>query len=143
MGHDSLPTLEIAVPGPLRDRGVAAILDGSKTALTGLLEIYAHAGDPVPQAGQQFSVLDSEGRSAVIIELTEVRVVPLKEIDDDFAHAEGRGYGDVAEWRAAHEEFFQSEVVSKYLGYVPVIEDGTLVVAERFRVVPPGTSGHA
>ncbi|MEV5176897.1 hypothetical protein AB0L10_38825 [Streptomyces flaveolus] len=29
----------------------------------------------------------------------------MKEIDDDFARAEGRGYSDVAQWRAAHEEF--------------------------------------
>src|SRR3954447_19411790 len=100
MGDDSLPTLELAFPGPMRDRGVAAILNGSKTALTGLLEIYEHAGEAVPQAGQQFSVLDSEGRPAVTIELTEVRVVPIKEIDDDFALAEGRGYRDAVEWRA-------------------------------------------
>ncbi|MEW1655511.1 ASCH domain-containing protein [Streptomyces sp. NPDC093707] len=135
MGHDDLPALELAFPGPERDRGVAAILSGQKTALTGLLEIYEHAGGAVPTAGQRFSVLDSEGRPAVIIELVDVRVVPMKEIDDDFARAEGRGYSDVGQWRTAHEEFFRSEGVSEFLGHTPVIDDDTLVVAERFRVV--------
>jgi uncharacterized protein YhfF len=135
MGHDDLPTLELAFPGPERDRGVAAILSGRKTALTGLPEIFEHAGEAVPRTGQRFSVVDSEGRPAVTIELIEVRVVPVKEIDDDFARAEGRGYADVAEWRTAHEEFFRSEGVSEFLGHTPVIDDDTLVVAERFRVV--------
>ncbi|GGP98557.1 hypothetical protein GCM10010140_30980 [Streptosporangium pseudovulgare] len=56
MGHDDLPALELAFPGPERDRGVAAILSGQKTALTGLLEIYEHAGEAVPMTGQRFSV---------------------------------------------------------------------------------------
>lgn len=135
MGHDELRTLELAFPGPERDRGVAAILSGQKTALTGLLEIYEHAGEAVPQTGQRFSVLDSEGRSAVTIELVDVRVVPVVDIDDDFARAEGRGYSDVAQWRAAHKEFFQSDDVSAFLGRTAAFDDDTLVVAERFRVV--------
>ena len=138
VGHDDLPTLELAFPGPERDSGLAAILSGKKTALTGLVEIVEHAGEAVPQAGQRFSVLDSDGRPAVTIELVDVQVVPMKEIDDDFARAEGRGYADVAEWRRAHEEFFQSEGVSEFLGRVPVIDDDTLVIAERFTVVEPG-----
>ena len=133
-----LPTLELAFPGPERDRGVAAILSGEKTALTGLLDLYAHAGEPVPEVGRRFSVLDSEGRRAVTIELVDVRVVPLKEVDDDFARSEGRGYADVAEWRAAHEVFFRSEGVRALLGRTPVMGDDTLVVAQRFRVVESG-----
>ncbi|MFI2761755.1 ASCH domain-containing protein [Streptomyces echinatus] len=134
MGHEDLPALELAFPGPERDRGVAAILSGRKTALTGLLEIYEHAGEELPRTGQRFSVLDSEGRPAVTIELVDVRVVPMREIDDDFARAEGRGYADVAQWRTAHEEFFRSDGVSEFLGRTPVIDDATLVVAQRFRV---------
>ncbi|MFB7597372.1 ASCH domain-containing protein [Streptomyces sp. NPDC056160] len=141
MGHDDLPALELAFPGPERDRGVAAIVSGRKTALTGLLEIYEHAGEAVPVPGQRFSVLDSEGRPAVTIELVDVRVVPIREIDDDFARAEGRGYCDAAEWRAAHVAFFRSEGVSEYLGHTPVIDDDTLVVAERFRVAEPADPG--
>ncbi|MGW2637446.1 ASCH domain-containing protein [Streptomyces sp. NPDC001348] len=137
MGHEDLPTLELAFPGPERDRGVAAIMKGEKTALTGLLEIYEHAGEAVPRPGRRFCVLDSEGRPAVVVELVEVRIVPVKDVDDAFARAEGRGYADAAEWRTAHEEFFRGEGVSEFLGRTPVIDDETLVVAQRFRVVDP------
>ena len=135
--HEELPALELAFPGPERDRGVAAILSGHKTALTGLLEILEHEGGAVPQAGQRFAVLDSAGRPAVTIELVEVRVVPVKDIDDAFARAEGRGYRDAAAWRVAHEAFFRSEGISAYLGHTPAFDDETLVLAERFRVVEP------
>jgi uncharacterized protein YhfF len=140
MASDDLPVLELAFPGPLRDSGVAAILAGQKTALTGLLQIYEHDGEPVPQPGQRFSVIDSMGRPAAVIEVTEVRILPISMVDDDYALAEGRGYADAADWRRAHEDFFTSDGVAEYLGTTPVIGDDMLVVAERFRLVMPGAS---
>jgi uncharacterized protein YhfF len=137
MPSEDLPVLELAAPGPERDRGVAAILAGTKTALTGLLQIHEHAGEPLPQEGDRFTVVDSAGEPAAIIELTEVRVVPISTVDDGYARAEGRGYADAVQWRAAHEELFCSEFVADFLGRVPTIDDGTLVVAERFRLVEP------
>lgn len=141
MAADDLPVIELAFPGPERDSGVAAILAGEKTALTGLLQIYQHEGEPVPQPGGRFSVLDSAGQPAAVIELTEVNVVPISTIDDDYARAEGRGYADAAQWRTAHEDFFCSEGVVRFLGATPVIGDGTLVVTERFRLVRPVSDG--
>lgn len=135
--HDGLPVLELAFPGPERDSGVAAIRSGGKTALTGLKEIYEHAGEALPAVGQRYSVVDSDGVHAVTIELVEVTVLPMAEVGDDFAHAEGRGYADAAEWRAAHVDFFTSEGVRDFLGRTPVVDGDTLVVAERFRVVLP------
>ena len=143
MSSGDLPVLELAFPGPLRDSGVAAILAGEKTALTGLLQIYEHDGEPVPQPGQRFSVIDSMGQSAAVIEITEVRVLPIGMVHDDHARAEGRGYADAADWRRAHEDFFTSEGVAEYLGVTPVIDDDTLVVIERFRLVKPGASDDA
>ncbi len=70
-----------------------------------------------------------------MIELTEVRVVPISAVDDEYARAEGRGYADAAQWRRAHEDFFQSEGIAEFLGATPVIDETTLVVTERFRLV--------
>lgn len=141
MASEDLPVLELAFPGPERDSGIAAILAGEKTALTGLLQIYEHAAEPVPQPGQRFSVVDSAGQSAAVIELTDVLVVPISEVDDNYARAEGRGYANAAQWRRAHEEFFRSEGVAAFLGAVPEISDQTLVVTERFRLVDAGERG--
>jgi uncharacterized protein YhfF len=135
MATEDLPTLELSFPGPERDSGVAAILSGEKTALTGLLQIIEHAGEPVPQPGQRFCVLDSAGQPAAVIELTEVRVMPISDVDDEYARAEGRGYADSAAWRSAHEEFFCSAGISEFLGATAVIDDSTLVVTERFCLI--------
>jgi hypothetical protein len=35
----------------------------------------------------------------------------------------------------AHEDFFRSEGIAEFLGTTPVIDEGTLVVTERFRLV--------
>jgi uncharacterized protein YhfF len=134
---DGLPPLELAFPGPERDRGVAAVLSGDKTAFTGLLEIHEKAGEPVPAPGDRFAVLDSAGRPAAAIELTEVRVVPIADIDDAYAHAEGRGYAGAAEWRADHERFFRGAGVTEFLGHEAEITDATPVVAQRFRRLDP------
>ncbi len=85
-------------------------------------------------------MLDSAGQPAAVIELTEVGVVPISMVDDDYARAEGRGYADAAQWRRAHEDFFRDEGVARFLGATPVIGDDTLVVTERFRLIRPGVS---
>jgi uncharacterized protein YhfF len=41
-----LPIFEFAFPGPLRDKLVAAVLDGTKTTTTGLLQDYEIEGEP-------------------------------------------------------------------------------------------------
>ena len=108
-----------------------------------LLEILEHEGEPVPMPGQQFLLIHSAGKPALVIELTEVAVVPIKMVGDGFAHTEGRGYADAAAWRAAHEELFTSPELAAYLGFTPVIHDGTLVVTERFRVVGDETGSRS
>ena len=104
MASDDLPVLELAFPGPLRDSGVAAILAGEKTALTGLLQIHEHEGEPLPQPGQRFSVVDSAGQPAAVIELTEVAVVPISTVGDEYARAEGRGYADAADFSGSRAQ---------------------------------------
>ncbi|MFJ9407600.1 RNA-binding protein [Streptomyces sp. NPDC101393] len=60
--HQDLPRFELGFPGPLRDRLVAAVLSGAKTATTGLLTEYARFDEPLPVVGQQAVLPDSAGR---------------------------------------------------------------------------------
>ena len=136
MPFEDLPPAEFAFPGPLRDQLVAAILAGTKTTTTGLLADYQHEGDPLPVPGDRQAVLDSAGQPVAVIETTAVRVLRLGEVD--LAHALGEGEGDtsVAEWRAGHEDFWHSAEVRDALGDPGfTVDDGTLVVAEAFRLV--------
>lgn len=134
--HDGLPRAEFAFPGPLRDRIVAAILAGEKTATTALLADYESGAEPVPVVGAGSVVVDSEGRPAAVIEVTEAETLPLAEVAWEHARAEGEGHGSVAAWRAAHERFWHSAEMREELGDPGfTVTDATQVVAERFRIV--------
>ena len=100
---------ELAYPGPLRDRLVAAVLDGSKTSTSSLLAEYQGEEDPLPEEGRRYLLVDSAERPVGVVETTEVRLVPLGEVDLPFAREEGEGYESVVEWREAHERFSDRE----------------------------------
>ena len=59
------------------------------------------------------------------METTDVRVVRAADVDLAFAVDEGEGFETVADWRSAHEGFWAQHE----------IDDDTLIVAERFRLV--------
>ena len=131
-----LPTFEFAFPGPLRDKLVGAVLAGTKTTTTGLLQDYAIDGEPLPAVGTQAAVVDSAGRRVAVIEVTDVRVSRLGDVDVNHARDEGEGDNSVASWRAGHERFWHGPDYRGWLGNPNfTVDDDTLVVLERFRVV--------
>ncbi len=128
MSNADLPLAEFGFPGELRDRLVAAILSGEKTSTTGLYAEYEEEGARPGEPGARRLVVDSEGKGVAVIEITESRVVPVRDVDVQFAIDEGEGFRSVRDWRAAHERFW-----SAYRD--EAIDDNTLVVAQRFRLV--------
>jgi uncharacterized protein YhfF len=142
MTLDALPTMELAWPGPLRDQLVAAVLSGAKTTTSGLLVGYEVDNEPLPEAGQLMAVLDSSGDRVAAIEITEVSVVRLADVSTEHARDEGEGFETVAEWRAGHEEGWHSPESRAELGDPDfTVDDDTLIVALRFRVVQPAGRG--
>ncbi|MEU0215968.1 ASCH domain-containing protein [Streptomyces sp. NPDC006265] len=132
----SMPRAEFAFPGSLRDRLVAAILSGAKTTTTGLVVDYEHEGDPLPDIGDRSVVVDSDGRPVAVIEVTDMRVVPLAQVDLAHVVDEGEGHSSVAEWRENHERFWHGEDMRTALedpGFT--VDDTTPAVLERFRLV--------
>jgi uncharacterized protein YhfF/isopentenyldiphosphate isomerase len=134
MPYEDLPRFELAFPGPLRDRLVAAVLSGAKTATTGLRESYSRLGEPLPVVGAREVLIDSAGHAVAVVETTGVRVVPLGEVDLAYVTAEGEGHTSVSAWREGHERFWRSEEMRETLGDF-VVDDRTEIVAQRFRVV--------
>lgn len=132
---DELSPVEFAVPGPLRERLLAAVEAGTKTATSSLLLQYEIAGEPLPRAGDRGVAVDSARKPCFIVETTEVAVVPLAAVSLDHAVAEGEGYHSVEDYRAAHEEFWTSPEMRAALGDDFELSDDTLVVLERFKVV--------
>ncbi|AYV26931.1 ASCH domain protein [Streptomyces sp. ADI95-16] len=134
--YEDLPPFLLGFPGPLRDQLVAAVLSGMKTATTGLFPEYEAEGEPLPVPGERGLLLDSAERAVAVVEVTDVRVVRLAEVDLRHALDEGEGYASVAEWRTSHERFWHSAPVREALGDPEyTVDDDTLVVMERFRVL--------
>ncbi|NUT35801.1 MAG: ASCH domain-containing protein [Hamadaea sp.] len=136
MSLADLPRVEFGFPGPLRDKLVTAILSGAKTTTSALALGYERENEPLPTPGQRLAVVDSQDRRVAAIELTDVRVIRLADVDLQHAVDEGEGDESVAQWRAGHEEFWHSAEVREELGDPGfTVDDDTLVVAQRFRLV--------
>ncbi|MET8176833.1 ASCH domain-containing protein [Streptomyces clavifer] len=134
--HEPLKPFLLAFPGPLRDRLVAAVLSGEKVSTSGLLVEYETEKEELPPVGERSALIDSEGRETAVLEVTEVRVLPLGAVDLQHVLDEGEGYTSVAQWRAGHEAFWQGAEMREALGDPSfTVDDDTMVVAERFRVV--------
>ncbi|MGW5748922.1 ASCH domain-containing protein [Amycolatopsis sp. NPDC003861] len=127
---------EFAFPGPLRDKLVAAILRGEKTSTTGLVAEYEKYGEELPLVGERELMIDSAGNGVAVLETTEVRVLPLSEVDLQHALDEGEGFTSVAEWRADHTDYWQSAEMRAVMEDPEfTVDDMTLVVATRFVIV--------
>ena len=110
---------------PLRRRLVELILSGEKTATAGLVLDYEAEGEELPTVGERFVVLDFDDEPVAVIETTDVGVVRAADVDEQFARDEGEGFESVADWREAHERFFEAYP----------FDDDTQVVCERFNLV--------
>jgi uncharacterized protein YhfF len=134
-----LPHAEFGFPRTdLRRRLVAAILRGEKTTTTSLLSDYQRDGDPLPEVGERFLLIDERDEAVGVIETTELWVTTSAEVDLPFAIDEGEGFTSVAEWREAHEDFWLSyaDETRAWLNdpeWRP--SDATPIVCERFRLV--------
>lgn len=120
-----LPPFELGHPRTdLRRQLVDAVLRGEKTATAGLLEEYEAEGEQPNAVGGRANLLGYDNVPVAVVEVTESRVVPAGDIDEQFARDEGEGFESVEEWRIAHEEFFGRP-----------LEPETQIVAVRFRLV--------
>jgi uncharacterized protein YhfF len=119
------PPLSLGYPRTeLRRKLVEAVLEGDKTATSGLRADYT-PDEPLPQVGTRCTLLGFDDEPVAIVEITEVRLVRAAEVDLAFAQDEGEGFETVDDWRRAHEEFWSDQV----------IDDDTLIVAERFKLL--------
>ena len=120
-----LPPFELGHPRTaLRRELVDAVLRGDKTATAGLLAEYEAEGEQTEPTGARCALLGYDDEPVAVVEVTESRVLPAAEIDEQFARDEGEGFETVDDWREAHERFFGRP-----------IEPETQIVAVRFRVV--------
>ena len=122
---NDLPPFELGHPRTeLRRQLVDAVLRGEKTATAGLLEEYEAEGETPEPPGARCALLGYNDEPVAVVEVTETRIVPAGEIDEQFARDEGEGFESVEDWRVAHESFFGRNLTPE-----------TVIVATRFRLV--------
>ncbi|HEY4553349.1 MAG TPA: ASCH domain-containing protein, partial [Bacillaceae bacterium] len=110
------------------DKLARLVLDGKKTATCSGLIFYELENEPLPTTEDYSIILDSKDQPVVLIKITEVSIVPMNEVTEEFALAEGEGsYG---EWKEIHERFFKEELAKIGLEY----KEDVLLVCERFEV---------
>ena len=133
---EGLPRSEFGFPGPLRDKLVAAIVAGEKTATTSTLIEYGIEDEALPVVGEQYVVVDSDEKPVAVVEVTGLEQVRLSDVPWEHARDEGEDYSSVAEWRAGHESYWHSGDMRDFMGDPSfTVNDDTIVVLERFRVI--------
>ena len=105
------------------------VVEGKKTATTSGFVFYELEKESLPLVGEYNIVLDSQDEPIAVIQIQSVEVVPMNDVTEDFALAEGEG--DYQYWWNAHEKFF-TELLKEYdMEFSP----NMLVVCERFKKV--------
>ncbi|MBE2239420.1 MAG: ASCH domain-containing protein [Caldilineaceae bacterium] len=126
----------------LADELLALVLSDTKTATCSALWEWEAEGNPPPQPGLLWMVLDGRGEPQCIVETVEVTFRRYDEVDADFAAAEGEGDQTLQYWRDAHRRFFTRTLSAIGKEFTPEMP----LVCERFRVVhrkAPGDAEHA
>ena len=106
----------------MADELLDLVLQGRKTA-TSWAAAHRAKGETV---GSRMTIMDGQNRPRVVIEVTELRCLPFKDVDAAFAHEEGEGNRSLAYWRKEHQEFFTRE---------GTFSDDMKVYCQRFKVV--------
>jgi|GEM_PF-41196 cystathionine gamma-synthase len=121
-----LRPLALGSPGPLRRRLTALVLDGTKTATTGLLAEYEAQGEAVEQPGERLALVDDDGARIGVVRVRRVEQTTFGQVGEQLARDEGEGFTSVEEWRRAHRELWAGEGVA--------VDDDSVVVCTWFTV---------
>ncbi|QFT87986.1 ASCH domain protein [Bacillus sp. THAF10] len=102
-----------------------------KTATCSGHIFYEIENEPLPTVEDYSIILNSKDEPLAIIKTTEVNVLPMNEVSEEFAIAEGEGDRTYRYWKEAHEKFFTKELKDLGLEY----SEDMLLVCERFELV--------
>lgn len=130
--------IEFGQPGELRDRIVASVLRGQKTATSRLAAIFDLEQAVISRPGDQYEVINSSGDVAGVTEIDEVRIMRLAAVGEDVSTEEGGFFAGVQDWRAVHVQGWQSYAAAiREFVHDPhwSITDDTPVVVRFFHLV--------
>jgi uncharacterized protein YhfF len=109
------------------------VLSGKKTATASLKSINEILPENAPIDNGYSVVTSFEGEPFCIIRTSEIRFLPFREVDEDFAFDEGEGDRTLEHWRAEHWKYFEREAAE----YGVEFDETSEVCCERFRLIYP------
>ncbi|XXM73264.1 ASCH domain-containing protein [Lysinibacillus sphaericus] len=107
------------------------VIDGVKSATCSGLVFYEMENEPLPAVDEYSIILNSKDEPLAIIKTVDVQIMPMNEVPEDFAIAEGEGDRTYQYWKEAHERFFTKELSDFGMGF----SEDMMLVCERFELV--------
>ncbi|WP_203247135.1 ASCH domain-containing protein [Sporosarcina beigongshangi] len=115
--------------GGLPDELAQLVIDGKKTATCSGHVLYELENEALPRVNDYSIILNSEEQPVAIIKTVEVSFVPMNQVSEEFAVAEGEGPYEA--WKSAHVTFFTGELENHGLEF----SEDMLLVCERFTLI--------
>ena len=106
------------------------VLEGKKRATASSLWAYEIEGEEIPKAGQKSVITYWDGTPGCVIQTTNVRILPYRDITFEIAVLEGED-DTLESWQKNHIEFFTEE--GKEIGYE--FNEDMPVIFEEFEVL--------
>ncbi len=107
------------------------VMEGIKTATCSAKILYDKEGEQLPAVGDYSIILNSTDEPVAIIRTTEVEIMPMHQVSEEFAIAEGEGDRTYDYWKRVHIEFFTEELSRYDLEF----SEDIILVCERFELV--------
>lgn len=130
-GHDQPPKVSAWQFGSMPDYLAQLVIDGIKTATCSGLIFYEMENEPLPAVEDYSIILNSTDEPLAIIKTVEVKIMPMNEVPEEFAIAEGEGDRTYNYWKEAHVKFFTEELRNLDLEY----SEDMMLVCERFKLI--------
>jgi len=131
----TLPPLVFGEPSEFRELMVALIMSGAKTGSSNLRVAYEMSGEPLPEAGTLYALVDSGNTRVAVIEVLEVVETTVPEVTLELARHESP---TLEHWRTVHRDYWATLVpaIRKHLGQPGwELTDSEPVISKVFRVV--------
>ena len=115
--------------GVFPDELAQLVIDEKKTATCSGHIFYELDNERLPEVDEYSIILNGQEEPVAIIKIVDVSIMPMNEVSEEFAVAEGEGpYED---WKSGHVEFFTSELQEVGLEF----SEDMLLVCERFKLI--------
>ena len=130
-GRDKPPEVSAWKFGANPDELAQLVIDGVKTATCSGLIFYEIENEPLPSVDEYSIILNSKDEPVAIINTVDVKIMPMNEVPEEFAMAEGEGDRSYQYWKKVHEEFFTKALNDAGLQF----SEDMMLVCERFELV--------